>query len=149
MVASAPEAQMRRTLLSLAVAALLVTSVVAQQQPASLYIPPTGDGFDVYLAAAMVKKGVPVTVLDHQDGATFVLKSAKVETKQVGGGAKLVNCLFAYCAGNEDKGNTSVQLIQAGTIKWSYSVNKGRGEKNMQSMAEAIAKHLKSEFFHK
>jgi hypothetical protein len=42
-----------------------------------------------------------------------------------------------------------VQLIQAGTIKWSYSVSKGRGEKNMQSMAEAIAKHLKSEFFHK
>jgi hypothetical protein len=47
------------------------------------------------------------------------------------------------------RGNTSVQLVEAGTIKWSYSVNKGRGEKNMQSMAEAIAKHLKSEFFKK
>jgi len=133
---------------SVAVAALVATSAVAQP-PASLYIPPTGDGFEVYLAAAMLKKGVPVTVLDHQDGATYVLKAAKVETKQLGGGAKLVNCLFAYCAGNQDKGNTSVQLVQDGTIRWSYSVNKGRGEKNMQSMAEAIAKHLKSEFFHK
>jgi hypothetical protein len=101
------------------------------------------------LAAALVKKEVPVRVLAHEDGATYVLKAAKIETKQVGGGTKLVNCLFAYCAGNEDKGNTSVQLIEAGEIKWSYSVNKGRGEKNRQSMAEAIAKHLKSEFFKK
>lgn len=139
---------MRKLFVSVAVAALVATSAVAQP-PASLYIPPTGDGFEVYLAAAMLKKGVPVTVLDHQDGATYVLKAAKVETKQLGGGAKLVNCLFAYCAGNQDKGNTSVQLVQDGTIRWSYSVNKGRGEKNMQSMAEAIAKHLKSEFFHK
>jgi len=138
----------RKLFVSVAVAALVATSAVAQP-PASLYIPPTGDGFEVYLAAAMLKKGVPVTVLDHQDGATYVLKAAKVETKQLGGGAKLVNCLFAYCAGNQDKGNTSVQLVQDGTIRWSYSVNKGRGEKNMQSMAEAIAKHLKSEFFHK
>lgn len=49
----------------------------------------------------MAKKGVPVAVPDHEDGATFTLKAAKVETKQVGGGTKLVNCLFAYCAGNE------------------------------------------------
>jgi len=28
-------------------------------------------------------------------------------------------------------------------------VNKGRGQKNRQSLAEAIAKHLKSEYFHK
>jgi hypothetical protein len=60
-----------------------------------------------------------------------------------------VNCLFVYCVGNEDKGNTSVQLVQAGTIVWSYSVNKSRGEKNIQSMAEAIAKHLKGDFFHR
>jgi hypothetical protein len=129
---------------------LLVTApAFAQAEKPSLFITPSGDGFEVYLAAAMVKKEVPVRVLDHEDGATYVLKAAKIETKQVGGGAKLVNCLFAYCAGNEDKGNTSVQLVQAGEIRWSYSVNKGRGEKNRQSMAEAIAKHLKSEFFRK
>ncbi|PYR93577.1 MAG: hypothetical protein DMF84_09250 [Acidobacteria bacterium] len=128
---------------------LSVTSLGAQQELPTLFIPPSGDGFEVYLAAAMVKKGVPVAVLDHEDGATYTLKAAQVETKKVGGGTKLVNCLFAYCAGNEDKGNTSVQLVQGGVIKWSYSVNKGRGEKNRQSMAEAVAKHLKKEFFHR
>jgi hypothetical protein len=130
------------------IAVSVVAPAFGQQGKPSLYITPTADGFDVYLAAAMVKKGVPVTVLDHEDGSTYTLNAAQIETKQVGGGTKLVNCLFLYCAGNEDKGNTSVQLVQAGTIKWSYSVNKGRGEKNRQSMAEAIAKHLKSEFFH-
>jgi hypothetical protein len=43
-----------------------------------------------------------------------------------------------------------VQLVDgSGKIVWSYSVNKGRGAKNRQSMAEAIASHLKSEFFHR
>ena len=61
-----------------------------------------------------------------------------------------MKCLFAYCGGIEDKASTSVQLIDSqGAIVWSYAVNKGRGAKNRQSMAEAIAKHLKSEFFHK
>jgi hypothetical protein len=140
---------MSRLISSALLVASLVPTAFAQEVKRSVYITPTGDGFEVYLAAAMVKKEVPIDVLDHEDGATYTLKAAKVETKQVGGGAKLVNCLFAYCAGNEDKGNTSVQLVEAGKIKWSYSVNKGRGEKNMQSMAEAIAKHLKAEFFKK
>src|SRR5437660_4087506 len=46
-------------------------------------------------------------------------------------------------ADTQDKASTSVQLVDAnGTVLWSYSVNKGRGAKNMQSMAEAIASHL-------
>ena len=141
---------MRYTLIAVAVGIVLATaSAGTQTEKPSLFIANSLDGFEVYLAAAMVKKEVPVRVLDHEEGATYVLKAAKIETKQVGGGTKLVNCLFAYCAGNEDKGNTSVQLVEGGEIKWSYSVNKGRGEKNRQSMAEAIAKHLKSEFFKK
>jgi hypothetical protein len=50
--------------------------------------------------------------------------------------------------GIDDKANTSVQVVDAsGTIVWSYAVNKARGEKNRQSMAEATATHLKSEYF--
>jgi len=40
-----------------------------------------------------------------------------------------------------------VQIVDsAGIVKWSYAVNKQRGGKNKQSMAEAIAKHFKEEF---
>ena len=36
-----------------------------------------------------------------------------------------------------------------GIVAWSYSVNKGRGAKNRQSMAEAIAEHLKGDYLKK
>jgi hypothetical protein len=69
-----------------------------------------------------------------------------VEVKAESTGGKIARCLFAYCTGIEDKGNVSVQLIDANSTKtlWAYSVNKQRGgSKNSQSMAEAVAKHLK------
>lgn len=75
-------------------------------------------------------------------------KASEVQKESTG--SKLVKCWFAYCADIDDKASTSVQLIdQDGTVCWSYAVNKGRGAKNRQSMAEAIAKHLKGEYFHK
>lgn len=76
----------------------------------------------------------------------YILRSAPVEVKEESTGGKIARCLFAYCAGIEDKGNVSVQLIEVGSTKmvWAYSVNKQRGgSKNEQSMAEAIAKHFK------
>jgi hypothetical protein len=88
--------------------------------------------------------------VDKPELATFTLKAAQLEIQKESTGSKVVKCLFAYCADIEDKASTSVQLVdQDGTVVWSYAVNKGRGAKNRQSMAEAIAKHLKSEYFHK
>ena len=74
--------------------------------------------------------------------ATYVLKSAPVQVKQESTGGKITRCLFASCAGIEDKANVSVQLIESSSSKmmWAYSVNKQRGgSKNEQSMAEAVA----------
>src|SRR2546425_13028408 len=123
----------------------------AQLSRPSVYIEPQ-QGFETYLAAAMSKKNVPVDVVTDQTKATYVLKSAPVEIKQESTGGKIARCLFAYCAGIEDKGNVSVQLIEASSSKmlWAYSVNKQRGgSKNQQSMAEAVAKHLKEFLSHK
>jgi hypothetical protein len=57
-------------------------------------------------------------------------------------------CLFLALEfkDDKDKGNVSVQLIETTSTKmvWAYSVNKQRGgSKDEQSMAEAVAKHLK------
>jgi hypothetical protein len=103
-------------------------------------------GFETYLAAAVSKKNVPVDVVADPTKASFVLKAAPVEVKTESTGGKIARCLFAYCAGIEDKGNVSVQLIENSSTKtlWAYSVNKQRGgSKNSQSMAEAVAKHLR------
>jgi hypothetical protein len=97
----------------------------------------------------MLKKKVPVTVVTRSDGADLILKSAQVEVEKVTTGSKVVKCLFASCAGTEDKASTSVQLTKGDAVVWSYSVNKGRGAKNRQSMAEAIAEHLKNDHFEK
>jgi hypothetical protein len=122
----------------------------AQLARPTVYIEPQ-QGFETYLAAAMSKKNVPVDVVTDQTKATYVLKSAPVEVKSESTGGKIARCLFAYCAGIEDKGNVSVQLTETSSTKmlWAYSVNKQRGGgKNQQSMAEAVAKHFK-EFLEK
>jgi hypothetical protein len=125
---------------------LFATSLsFAEVSRPSVFLEPQ-QGFETYVAAAITKKNVPVDVVTDQSKATYVLKSAPVEVKSESTGGKIARCLFAYCAGIEDKGNVSVQLIETSSTRmiWAYSVNKQKGgSKNQQSMAEAIAKHLK------
>jgi PEGA domain len=134
---------MRNSVLLLVLAASL--SCFGQTARPTLYIEPQ-QGFETYLTAAVSKKNVPVDVVTDQSRASYLLKAAPVEIKTESTGGKIARCLFAYCAGIEDKGNVSVQLIQTSSTKvlWAYSVNKQKGgSKNSQSMAEAVAKHLK------
>lgn len=130
---------------------LLFASVsFAQLSRPTVYIEPQ-NGFETYLSAAFAKKNVPADIVADQAKATYVLKSAPVEIQKESTGGKVARCLFASCAGIEDKGNVSVQLIETSSTKvlWAYSVNKQRGgAKNEQSMAEAVAKHFK-EFLEK
>jgi len=124
---------------------LVASQLFAQHSRTSVFIEPQ-HGFETYLAAAMAKKEVPVDVVTDKTKATYVLQSSPIEVKTESTGSKVARCLFASCAGIEDKGNVSVQLIDPNSSKmvWAYSVNKQRGgSKNMQSMAEAVAKHLK------
>src|SRR5262245_48523525 len=139
---------MRRLLLSVFMFVALSGGAAAQGVLPSLYIQPTDDGFQTYVTAAIHKKKVPVIVVTKVADAAYTLTAAAIEVETVTTGKKLVNCLFAYCAGSEDKASTSVTLTDgSGAVVWSYSVNKGRGAKNRQSMAEAIAEHLKEDYF--
>jgi hypothetical protein len=67
-----------------------------------LYITPTQDTFEAYLSAAMVKKGVPVTVTTNAESADLVLKASAVAIQQQSTGSKVTRCLFASCAGIAD-----------------------------------------------
>jgi hypothetical protein len=101
----------------------------------------------------MQKKKVPIRVVLNPEGATYILTATTVQVEKVSTGSKVVSCLFAYCAGTEDKANTSVHLTDDaggdGTILWSYCVAKQSGGKNRQKMAEAIADHLKKDYLQK
>jgi hypothetical protein len=123
------------------------TIVAKAQDRPTLFITPTEDNFEVYLSAAMVKKQVPVVIVTKEDGASLVLKASAIDVQKQSTGSKFARCLFAYCAGIEDRGASTVQVLKGERVEWSYSVNKGRGQKNRQSLAEAIAKHFKDEYF--
>lgn len=116
----------------------------AQAGRPTVYIEPQ-QGFETYIAAALTKKNVPVDVVTDASSATYILKSAPVEIQKESTGGKIARCAFLSCAGIEDKGTVSVQLVEVGSGKelWAYSVNKQKGGKNEQAMAEAIAKHFK------
>jgi len=137
----------------LAVSGLLLSATVsfAEEARSTVYIEPQ-NGFETYLAAAISKKKVPVDVVTDQNKATYTLKAAPVEIKSESTGGKIARCLFADCVGIEDKGSVSVQLIEVSSSKmvWAYAVNKQKmGAKDEQSMAEAVAKHLKDFVEHK
>lgn len=99
--------------------------------------------------AALQKKHVPVAVVTTAEDAEYVLIPSAVQIHQQTGTSKLARCLFAYCAGIEDSGDVAVQLVQRRNrqVIWAYQVAKQRAAWNRQSMAEAIAKHLKKDLF--
>jgi len=122
---------------------LAATNGFAQEVRPSVYVQPSEDGMHTYVTAAFFKKKTPVNVVTDPALATHTLTLAPIEQETVSTGKRVVNCLFVYCAGNENKASTSVTPTNTnGVVEWSYAVNKGRGSKNLQSMAEAIAKHL-------
>jgi hypothetical protein len=138
---------MKRLMLCLAwLLATGVTSASAQTARPSVFIAPTGDGFESYIAAAMIKKTVPVTIVDTSKRATHTLKATSIQVQKESGRMKFMKCVLQSCANIDDKASVSVQLVDHdGTVVWSYAVDGERGEQ--KSMAETIAKHLKSEYF--
>lgn len=142
---------MKTILLALACSFVTIVPMLQAADSARpiVYIEPA-DGFEVYMAAALTQKKVPVDVATSADRAQYVFRIDAVEEKKISTGSKAVNCLFANCAGNADRANTSVQVVTPdGMIAWSYSVQKGRGTKNKQVMAESIAKHFYNDFLKK
>jgi hypothetical protein len=124
-----------------------VQSTSEPESPA-LFITPTADKLEAFLSAAMINKQVPVIVVSKEERATLVLTASDAETQPQSAGVKLARCLVAACRGSKEQA-TNVQLVKGDTVVWSYAVNKGREEKNRQSLAEAIAKQLKADYFHK
>src|SRR5262249_24720946 len=68
------------------------TAVLLTPKPA-IYVAPTGDGFDVHIAAAIVKKEVPATLVGSADYAAYTLKTDATVARLVGrDGAVLWSC---------------------------------------------------------
>ncbi|HEY2472472.1 MAG TPA: hypothetical protein VGI45_32105 [Terracidiphilus sp.] len=109
-------------------------------------------GFQTSLAAAMLKKKVPLTVTTDKDKADYVLQAAPVDSKGESGAGKVARCLFLDCIGINGYSEVSVQLLKRdnSSVVWAYQVRKGNsGPLGVQSLSEAIAKHLKNDYVKK
>lgn len=108
--------------------------------------------FATALSAAMIKKHVPVVVVEDKTKAEYILQSAAVDSKNESGAGKIARCLFADCIGMNGYSEVSVRLIEQGSsaVVWAYQVRKANsGPLGIQSMSEAIAKHLKNDYLKK
>lgn len=143
---------MKKALLVIALVSLAPLFTVAQASTQPRIFVKAEPDFGVALAAALNKKHAPATVVLDEATADYVLQAAPINAKQESAGSKIARCLFAYCAGIEGTSSVSVQLVKASdkSVVWAYQVRKANGGPvGVQSLSEAIAKHLKKEFLEK
>ena len=103
--------------------------------------------FGTALTAALVKKGVPVTVVTDPTKADWTIKSVSSQ-REDSTGTKVAKLAFAGAfAGGFTTFEGTVQVIDNVTtgVLYAYNVKKG----NFQSAAEAFAKHFKGDYLDK
>jgi hypothetical protein len=141
----------KRATLALALGPLITSAIAAKHpKPAppptvKIFIEPQA-GFDSYIAAAFIKKKLPVIVTKNEADAQYALTSV-VLSKEESGLGKIARCAFMYCVGIDGLQTATVELLIPGKdeIVWAYNVRKS-GTHSYQSSAESIAKHLLNEF---
>jgi hypothetical protein len=101
--------------------------------------------FGAALAAALVKKNVPVTVVMDQSKAQWTIKSVSSQ-KEDSTGTKVAKLAFGF-GGGFTKFEGTIQVVdnESTAVLYAYNVKKG----NFQSAAEAFAKHFKDDYLKK
>jgi len=131
---------------------ILVTTQTSWAQSEPTMFISAADNFQTALTAAIVKKKVPVAVVTKQDGSDYILKAAPVNSKDESGAGKVMRCLVADCIGMNGFSSVAVELVRTkdSVVVWAYQVRKANsGPLGIQSLSEAIAKHLKNDYLNK
>ncbi len=103
---------------------------------AKVYLEPMA-GFGTDLAAALIKKHVPLIVVDDKSKADYIIEGSNEDVKPGLVKAILINPSPAEHA------LISVKKQGTGELVYAYSFNKFAAWHGPQSAAEACAKHLK------
>ena len=113
---------------------------VGQQQIAAgskVYIEPM-NGFETYMAAAIQKKKVPLTVVSDESVADYVMTGNAEHQKA--GWAKVA---FTGNIHSDEQASVSMVSTKTKELVFAYAVNKKNPLHGEQTSAEACAKHLK------
>ena len=110
----------------------------AVERGSRIYIAPIEGGFDTFLAAAIIKKQVPVVVVTDRAKAEYEISG--IANTERAGWAKM---LFMGVDNSNDMASIKVVYLKSDEVVYGYSVKKGNSYRGKQSAAEACAKHLK------
>ena len=97
------------------------------------------NGYEIFLAAAVVKKATPIVVVSNSELADYEITGVS-ETVQAGW-AKMI---FLGSQQSNEQASIVMTNLKTGTVVWGYNVNKSNSYKGKQSSSEACAKHLKA-----
>ena len=132
---------------------------------ATVFIEPMG-GYETYLAAAIAKKQVPLVVVTDKTKGEYVIASTVTQHASSHPAVVVNNTTNVGTSGNSawnegwksgfpragSGARTSVSIsvadVHSSQIVFAYAVGKGGNTNQLQSAAEACAKHLK-EFIQK
>lgn len=104
-----------------------------------VYVAPM-DGFETYLKAAIIKKKVPIEIVEQKEKAEYEITGV-AESKKAGAAKKVI---MGSWHSTEDA-SLKISNLRTGEIVYAYSVHKENSTHGKQSSAEACAKHLKDE----
>ena len=99
----------------------------------------TINGYENFLTAAVVKKNVPIVVVNTHEKADYQIAGVS-ETVQAGW-AKM---LFLGSQQSNEQASIVMTNLKTGVVVWGYNVNKTNSYKGKQSSSESCAKHLKA-----
>jgi hypothetical protein len=102
------------------------------------YVAPMG-GFETYVIAGLMKKQVPVLVVNSREKADYEITGASESQK-----ASWAKMMFMGSQQSHEEASVVIANIKTGTVVFGYNVNKGNSVRGRQSAAEACAKHIKN-----
>jgi len=126
------------TCVAVAVAAATAAEDTYIPKGATVYIGPQG-GFEKYLSAAILQKGVPILIVADREKADF----------EITGLAKYEKASPATTQGTRGTWSRqhaimTVTNLKTGRVVYAYAYHMGNPFKGHQSAAESCAKHLKA-----
>ena len=104
-----------------------------------VYIAPM-DGFETYLKTAILKKKVPIAIVEQREKADYEITGVS-ESKKAGT-AKVI--IMGSWHSTEDA-SIKISSLKSGEVMYAYSVHEENSTHGKQSSAEACAKHLKDD----
>lgn len=138
---------MKKLMLSILFILSFSVLAFAENSQAKVYIVPMEEGFDTFIAAALIKNKVPVTITTVESEAEFIITGQAVK-----GQNKWYDTVFGA---ERDRNQGSIKLLKVSdkSIVWAASAGDrsvwwGAMKRGGQSkVANRLARQLKKEYF--